>query len=129
MILPALAPKNSPLPGSWSRISVSLNCSATMRYLIGNGPILRPGKYRDIRTAAKLKGMGVRRGWPDFLLIAPDGHVHCLELKRKNASLTDDQESFMLWCIAHGVPHSVAHTIDEVLTVFACWGCLRIKIP
>ena len=29
------------------------------------------GEIRDRRHAAKLKAMGLQRGWPDFLLIAP----------------------------------------------------------
>ena len=33
------------------------------------------GELRDVRTAAKLKQMGTQRGWPDFLLIAPNGFV------------------------------------------------------
>ena len=38
------------------------------------------GEHRDIRTAAKLKAMGVQRGWPDFILLDPSGRLHALEL-------------------------------------------------
>jgi hypothetical protein len=31
------------------------------------------GEHRDVRTAAKLKAMGVQRGWPDFILLDPAG--------------------------------------------------------
>jgi VRR-NUC domain len=86
------------------------------------------GEARDIRTAAKLKQMGVRRGWPDFLLVAPDGAIRCLELKRAGENLTDDQEAFQTWCIAHAVPYSVCRTIDEALAVLDAWSCLRITI-
>ena len=37
------------------------------------------GEARDVRTATKLKQMGVRRGWPDFILAPPAGQLHCLE--------------------------------------------------
>lgn len=40
------------------------------------------GEVRDIRTAAKLKAMGVRKGWPDFILVPPSGQLRCIELKR-----------------------------------------------
>jgi hypothetical protein len=54
------------------------------------------GEARDIRTAAKLKQMGVRRGWPDFVLVPPTGQLHCLELKRTGEKLSD-QKAFHLW--------------------------------
>ena len=86
------------------------------------------GERRDIRTAAKLKQMGVRRGWPDFVLISPSGQLRCIELKRQGEGLTEDQETFRLWCITHSVSYIIAHSFDEVLTAFDQWGCLRIKI-
>ena len=42
-------------------------------------------------------------------------------------ALTDDQEDFQTWCIAHGVRHSVARTSDEALEVLGAWGALRIR--
>ena len=86
------------------------------------------GELRDMRTAVKLKRMGVRRGWPDFILLPPTGRLHCLELKRQGATLTEEQEAFQLWSIRFGVPHSVAYSFDEALAALSVWGCLRIKI-
>jgi hypothetical protein len=85
------------------------------------------GEHRDVRTASKLKQMGVQRGWPDFVLFDPSGRLHALELKRQGEDLTDDQEDFQTWCIAHGVRHSVARTSDEALEVLGAWGALRIR--
>ena len=86
------------------------------------------GEARDIRTTAKLKQMGVRRGWPDFLLVAPAGAIRCLELKRQGETLSDSQEAFQLWAIRKAVPYSVAETFDQALAILDSWGCLRIKI-
>jgi len=86
------------------------------------------GELRDVRTAAKLKQMGVRRGWPDFILVSPRGLLHCLELKRLGEELSDDQEAFRAWCISHGAPHVVAWTFDEALAALDTWGVLRIDI-
>ncbi|CAN2533403.1 hypothetical+protein [Methylocapsa aurea] len=86
------------------------------------------GELRDIRTASKLKQMGVRRGWPDFLLVSPRGSLHCLELKRAGEDLTEDQEQFRAWCIVHGAPYVVAWTFDEALAALREWGVLRIDI-
>ena len=86
------------------------------------------GEHRDVRTAAKLKAMGVQRGWPDFTLFDPTGRLHALELKRKGETLTDDQEDFQTWCIARGVPHSVSRSVDEAMMVLDAWGVLHVKI-
>jgi hypothetical protein len=86
------------------------------------------GEIRDKRTAGKLKQMGTRPGWPDFVLVPPSGQLHCLELKRIGETLADSQEEFAAWCAEHGVPHVVAFTLDEALAVFERWGCLRVKL-
>jgi hypothetical protein len=71
------------------------------------------GEHRDVRVAAKLKAMGVQRGWPDFVLLDPSGRLHALELKRRGETLTDDQDTFRAWCAAGGVPHAVAFTFES----------------
>ena len=77
------------------------------------------------RTAAKLKAMGLRPGWPDFILIPPCGKLHCLELKRVGGRLSDDQMEFRAWCLGRGIPHAICHTVGEVLTVLNEWGCIE----
>jgi VRR-NUC domain len=80
------------------------------------------GELRDIRTASKLKAMGTKMGWPDIILFDPTGKLHALELKREGETLSDNQEEFQEWCIAHGVPHSVSRSVDEALAVLDVWG-------
>jgi hypothetical protein len=86
------------------------------------------GELRDIRTATKLKAMGVRRGWPDFILLAPGGQGHGLELKRQGEHLTDDQIDFQMWSIRTGSPYSVARSIGEVHLVLDAWKCCRTRL-
>jgi hypothetical protein len=86
------------------------------------------GEHRDIRTAQKLKAMGVQRGWPDFVLLNPSGLLHALELKRKGGALSEDQEDFAAWCAEHSIPHAIAHSVDEALAALSSWGALRLKI-
>jgi hypothetical protein len=86
------------------------------------------GEARDPRVAGKLKQMGLRPGWPDFVLVAPTGKLHCIELKRLGGTLSDAQEDFKFWCVRHGVPHVTAHSMDHVLIAFDAWDCLSIKI-
>ena len=87
------------------------------------------GEHRDIRTAAKLKAMGSRRGFPDFILISPHGRIFFLELKRAGEALSEVQEDFRLWCVRCGISHVIARTIDDVLAACDAWGCLRIRVP
>ncbi len=82
------------------------------------------GEHRDVRTAAKLKQMGVRKGWPDFVIVSPDGRFHALELKRRGGRLTQEQQDFQIWCAARGLPHSVAESIDDAMAVLRHWGAL-----
>ena len=86
------------------------------------------GERRDVITGARLKRMGLQRGWPDFVLVSPHGAFHGLELKRLGEDLTDEQLDFQLWCIRHGVAHSVADSFDLALAALDAWGCLRIRI-
>lgn len=86
------------------------------------------GAPTNVITGSRLKRMGLRRGWADFLLISPTGLAHCLECKRMGEGLTDDQEGFQAWCMGHGVPFVTAYSIDDALTAFDEWGCLRIRI-
>jgi len=80
---------------------------------------------RDVRTAAKLKQMGAKAGWPDFVLIPPVGQLHCLELKRDGEDLTCEQEAFRAWCVGHDLPYAVARSIKEALAALDAWGALR----
>jgi hypothetical protein len=86
------------------------------------------GERRDVITGARLKRMGLQRGWPDFILISPHGSLRFLELKRQGEALSDDQEEFRVHCIRHGIPHAVAFDVDLALAALDQWGCLRIKI-
>ena len=84
------------------------------------------GEHRDVRTAAKLKRMGVKRGWPDIILVSPAGAFHGLELKRDDkAELTEDQELFRFWSVRGGIRYAVVSTLDEALATLAGWHVIR----
>ena len=82
------------------------------------------GEARDARTAAKLKRMGLRPGWPDFALISPAGVFHALELKRPGGKLSESQEAFRLWCVRTGTAYAVCQDMGQVLVAFETWRCL-----
>lgn len=86
-----------------------------------------PAHAKDAREGAIWKLMGAQKHWPDIELISPYGSVRFLELKTIGEELDEGQLEFRIWCIAHGVPHVVAWTIDDVLAAFDAWGCTRLK--
>ncbi len=69
--------------------------------------------------------MGLQKGWPDFLLIAPGGRLHALELKRGGKTMTEEQEDFEVWCREQGVPFACTDNLREALATFSEWGVLR----
>jgi predicted type IV restriction endonuclease len=69
--------------------------------------------------------MGVQKGWPDFLLIAPGGRLHALELKRQGEVLSEDQEDFAAWCREQGVPFVYTDDLREAIVTLSGWGALR----
>jgi hypothetical protein len=83
------------------------------------------GEHRDKRTAAKLKAMGVQAGIADLLLIAPDGTLHALELKRRGGVLSEAQRDFAAICERAGCPYSAAYDLDEALRILDGWGALK----
>ena len=86
------------------------------------------GEKRDPKTAGRLMRMGVRPGWPDFLLIDPIGRLHCLELKRGTAKQTDHQKRFGDAMLARGVPYEVARSFGEAMEVLTVWGAIRLQV-
>lgn len=82
------------------------------------------GEHRDIRTATKLKLMGVRAGAADLLFIMP-GFVAFMELKAPGGSLSKEQIDFQARCEDIGVPYAVVHNIDSAIQRFKTWGILR----
>ena len=82
------------------------------------------GEKRDPATAAKLKALGVRRGWPDLLLLSPAGALHCLEFKATDGELSEAQQEFRLFCIRAGIRYAVIRTMDEALATLTGWGVI-----
>ena len=119
---PTFRPKESKLHTDVAKL-LRANCLPTWQWTF----ISR--KAIDAREGAILKRMGAKPGFPDFLFISPYGSVRFIELKRPGETIDPDspQGEFRIWCVAHGVPHVVAWTIDDVLQAFDAWGCTRLK--
>jgi hypothetical protein len=79
-----------------------------------------PGEYRDKSTATKLKAMGVKPGWPDLILISPDGLFHGLEFKRCGTGrLSIKQQAFHKRAQERGWPIATVDTIEAAIGVLS----------
>ena len=86
------------------------------------------GELRSKITAARLKRMGVKPGWSDFICLSPSGKAHFLELKRRGERLSDAQSEFGNWCLDHGYPFECCDNFDAALAVLKRWGAVKTTI-
>lgn len=86
---------------------------------IGNG-LQRPGKAMNM-----LKGMGVRTGVSDWLVVV-EGKAHWLELKAPKKEPSDEQLKFMDDARASGCQAFVADDPMEVRTILWGWNAINI---
>jgi hypothetical protein len=97
------------------------------------------GEKRDARTGAKLKRMGVRKGWPDFVVIYSPGYEKYgagfplppqsvfIELKA-GTSLSPSQREFYDWCHKIAQPYYICKSIEGVHDALrACGIGLRAR--
>lgn len=83
------------------------------------------GEKRTKASGGRLKAMGLHAGWPDFLLVDPEGQWFCLELKRGDASLTFEQERFKASMAKRGTPYAIARSYNEAIEILTDWGAMR----
>ena len=83
------------------------------------------GGGRSAIEASIMKGLGVRAGVPDLILIA-EGRTYGLELKRAKGGRTSDAQRAMIQEIeAAGGVCAVAAGLDAALDQLKAWGLLR----
>lgn len=67
---------------------------------------------------------GLTPGAPDLQIIANCGRVYMIEVKTVQGRMSPAQNDFRLWCVAAGVPHGVARSVDDVRELLSAW---RVK--
>jgi hypothetical protein len=82
------------------------------------------GEYRPEAIGRKLKGMGLRAGIPDLLLII-GGRAHFLELKRQDGRLSERQSQSIADLRAAGAIVEVAHGLDAAFGYLRQWGAIK----
>ena len=71
------------------------------------------GEKRSEATGARLKRMGMQRGWPDYLIIL-DGVTYGIELKAGKGKPSDVQLAVADAFVANGSPWVCARSTQEV---------------
>jgi hypothetical protein len=84
------------------------------------------GARRPIE-AAILKGLGVRAGTPDVILIH-QGRAYGLELKAEGGRASPKQRETIAAMEAAGASCCVAEGLDRALAVLQQWGLLRGRV-
>jgi hypothetical protein len=82
------------------------------------------GEKRSPATAARLKAMGVTRGWPDFLFVGPRC-VLFLELKREGSGRLSEEQSIMRTHLMRcGFPYLVTSSVDDAIMTLKDYNIL-----
>lgn len=79
------------------------------------------GEQRDIRVAAKLKAMGLKPGWPDFIFILPNGQAGFIELKAPGGDLSATQVELRGRLLNLRCGYAEARSVEEVETTLTRW--------
>lgn len=82
------------------------------------------GEARHKGVAGKLKGMGVKPGWPDIMLIR-QGRCYGLELKTAKGKLSPAQIAAHEALREAGCEVATAHGFDEAHRALLSWGLIR----
>jgi VRR-NUC domain len=85
------------------------------------------GEHRNIITAVRLKRMGVRPGWPDFVFVGP-GRIVFLELKRKGGRVSEEQRDVFDHLELCGFAVYVKDNVKDAIALLCDIGILRTKI-
>jgi hypothetical protein len=86
------------------------------------------GEKRHIGTAMRLKRMGVRPGWPDFMFVGPSEKIVWLELKRKGSKASEEQETIAQHLRDCGFDYLITDNVNEAVAFLKRLGILRATI-
>lgn len=83
------------------------------------------GLNLGMKNRMKAKGIGVRRGFPDFMWLLPDGRTVYVELKTPTGTLSDDQKRFRDRAKPHGI-WALCRSVGDVERALTFWG-IRLR--
>jgi hypothetical protein len=90
-----------------------------------------PRTYRAVAVAnsprsaiagAKEKARGMAKGFPDMILIGPDGVCAFMEVKRPGGRLSPEQAEWGEWIVNGGGEYAVVRSVDDVAACLKAWN-------
>ena len=89
---------------------------------IPNGAVLAGDAKARGRQMGALKGQGLKLGFPDLLLLAPQGKIGFIEVKSASGVVSPAQKDCHEWLIVLGHKVSVCRSIEDVAETLEGWG-------
>ena len=83
------------------------------------------GENRTVITGARLKRMGLNRGFPDFQFFHRGGRVCFLELKRRGNALDENQAEIAAHLKDAGHDYVVTDNFEVAISALVEWRILR----
>ena len=72
------------------------------------------GEARDTGTGGRLKRMGLKRGWPDYIAVLPGGRAVGFELKAEGGRQSEHQLAVQHAFEAVGAGYYVIRSLDDL---------------
>ena len=83
------------------------------------------GEHRTEMTGARLKRMGTKRGWPDFVFVGQGRELIFLELKNRINKLTNEQVMVAQHLKECGFTFLLANSYESAVTQLKTYGVLQ----
>lgn len=77
---------------------------------------------RSAIAGAKEKARGMRKGFPDLILIGPHGNCAFLEVKTGKGKLFSEQVEWGEWIVNNAGEYAVVRSIDDVRACLRAWN-------
>jgi len=84
------------------------------------------GESRSAITGARLKRLGTKRGWPDYIFIGPHGSTFWMEVKRdKLGRLSEAQLEFAAHAKASGHDYACVTSYEQAIEALVSRNIIR----
>src|SRR5262245_42692227 len=88
----------------------------------------KTGKYWS-PTGVRLKRMGTKRGWPDYIFIGPGQQAFFLEMKRgSRGRIADEQDRIAAHLKCCGFDYFCAHSFEEAVMALEDRRIIRARV-
>lgn len=73
------------------------------------------GELRTEKTGGRLKRVGLKPGWPDYIGVLSDGRAFGIELKAEGGRMSESQQAVRSAFAARNAPYFVVRSLDDLI--------------